>query len=91
MSETLTANEVAEAGLAQWEFVDGAIHRTFQTKDFASALSKVNAIGDLAEQHNHHPDLELGWGKVVVHFTSHDVGGVTDRDVRLAQLVDGLD
>jgi 4a-hydroxytetrahydrobiopterin dehydratase len=73
-----------------WERRDDALHRTFKTDDFAGALDLVNRIGALAEEANHHPDLELGWGRVVVHLTSHDAGGVTDRDVALARRIDGL-
>ncbi|HET8561977.1 MAG TPA: 4a-hydroxytetrahydrobiopterin dehydratase [Marmoricola sp.] len=71
-----------------WERSDDALHRSFETKDFATALALVNRIGELAEKANHHPDLELGWGRVVVHLSSHDVGGVTERDVALAQQID---
>lgn len=71
-----------------WERSDNGLHRTFTTADFASALALVNRIGELAEKANHHPDLELGWGRVAVHLSSHDVGGVTERDVALAQQID---
>lgn len=73
-----------------WERSGDALHRTFGTDDFASALDLVNRIGALAEEANHHPDLELGWGRVAVHLTSHDAGGVTDRDVALAERINAL-
>jgi 4a-hydroxytetrahydrobiopterin dehydratase len=73
-----------------WERSEDALHRTFTTDDFAGALALVNRIGELAEKANHHPDLELGWGRVVVHLSSHDVGGVTERDVALAQQIDTI-
>lgn len=86
----MSAAEFADAGLAEWTFESEAIHRHIRTADFASALERVNRIGELAEHRNHHPDLELGWGQVVVHLTSHDVGGVTERDVELARAIDSL-
>lgn len=68
----------------------GTIHREIITDDFATALALVNRIGALAEEVNHHPDLELGWGRVGVRLSSHDVGGVTQRDIALAQRIDQL-
>ncbi|MGH3414573.1 MAG: 4a-hydroxytetrahydrobiopterin dehydratase [Marmoricola sp.] len=73
-----------------WERSGDALHRTFETKDFASALDLVNRIGALAEEANHHPDLELGWGKVVVHLTTHSAGHVTDNDRGLAAQINDL-
>lgn len=64
--------------------LDGGLHANYRTKDFASALALVNAVGVLAEESNHHPDVVFGWGAVTFHLSSHDVGGVTERDVRLA-------
>lgn len=90
MSETLSSQDITAAGLAGWEYADKAIHRKFETDDFAAALDLTNRIGALAEEANHHPDLELGWGRVVVHLSSHDAGGVTDRDVALATRIDAL-
>jgi 4a-hydroxytetrahydrobiopterin dehydratase len=86
---TLDAAAVADAGLTAWTYDDDAIHRTVETADFASALALVNRIGALAEEANHHPHLELGWGRVVVHLTSHDSGGVTQRDLAAARKIDG--
>lgn len=86
----MTATDVAQAGLSEWTFDGDAIHRRLSTADFSSALALVNSIGDLAENRNHHPDLELGWGNVVIHLTSHDTGGVTDRDISLAREIDAL-
>ena len=87
MSQTPSQTPSAPAG---WEFRDDALHRSFSTDDFASALDLVDRIGALAEEANHHPDLELGWGRVVVHLTSHDAGGVTERDVALAEQISAL-
>ncbi|WP_104200023.1 VOC family protein [Cryobacterium sp. Y29] len=67
--------------------LDGCLHATFSTKDFASALELVNRIGEAAEALNHHPDVRLGYGAVSLVLTSHDAGGVTARDVELAARV----
>lgn len=71
-----------------WELTDGRLRRVWRLPDFATALAFVNRIGELAEAAGHHPDLELGWGRVVVEWTTHDVGGLSELDFSLAADVD---
>jgi 4a-hydroxytetrahydrobiopterin dehydratase len=66
------------------------LRATFRFSDFAQALAFVNAIGALAEAQNHHPDLELSWGRVVVELTTHDAGGLTQKDFTLAAKIDRI-
>jgi len=73
-----------------WTEHDSALHLELKTPDFASALALVNRIGELAEQANHHPDLEFGWGYLRIRLTSHDAGKVTARDRNLAAAIDQL-
>jgi 4a-hydroxytetrahydrobiopterin dehydratase len=61
-----------------------AIAKEFKFIDFASALAFVVRVGCLAEKQNHHPDIELGWGRVKVRWTTHDAGGLTRLDLELA-------
>jgi 4a-hydroxytetrahydrobiopterin dehydratase len=56
------------------------IRKEFRFPDFVRALAFVNALGFVAERENHHPDLELGWGRVLVRFSTHDVGGLSRND-----------
>lgn len=58
--------------------------------DFAKALAFVDAVGALAETHDHHPEIDLRWGRVVLAIASHDVGGLTERDRSFAAAVDPL-
>lgn len=74
----------------EWTERDQALHADIRTKDFASALVVVNSIGALAEEAQHHPDLEFGWGYVRITLASHDKGQVTDRDRRLAAAIDQI-
>lgn len=67
-----------------WTERDGALHREIRTPDFLSAYRLVGTLVPLAEALNHHPDLEFGWGYVRIRLTTHDAGGVTDLDRRLA-------
>ena len=68
----------------------GAIARSFTFPDFSSALGFVVRVGLAAEKHDHHPDVELGWGRARVVWTTHDAGGVSERDTRLAEITDKL-
>jgi 4a-hydroxytetrahydrobiopterin dehydratase len=67
-----------------WTEVDGALQREFRFANFAEALAFVNRVGELAESENHHPDVELGWGRVVIRWRTHSADGITDRDRELA-------
>ena len=67
-----------------WTEVDGALQREFRFADFAEALAFVNRVGELAESENHHPDVELGWGRVVLRWRTHSAYAITDRDRELA-------
>jgi len=73
-----------------WNEQNNAITKEFTFDDFKSALDFVNKVGALAEEHNHHPDIELGWGKVKVTLTTHSDGGVTEKDRQLAGAIDTL-
>ncbi|GAA3895012.1 hypothetical protein GCM10022381_40720 [Leifsonia kafniensis] len=70
--------------------LDGGLHANYRTSDFASALALVNGVGAVAEELNHHPHVLLGWGSATFHLSSHDVGGVTERDMRLALRIQEL-
>lgn len=73
-----------------WEEDNTQLHKTFTFVDFKTALAFVNKIGELAEKVNHHPDIELSWGKVGVHLTTHSQGGVTEKDHQMAKEIDAL-
>jgi 4a-hydroxytetrahydrobiopterin dehydratase len=86
-STTLSFAEVESAGLADWRPLFAALHTRFRTGDFATGLTLVNAIGSLAEEANHHPDLDLRYPHLNVKLMSHDVFGVTSRDIDLARAI----
>ena len=71
-----------------WQEKNKALVKEFEFPDFASALTFVNQVGELAEAANHHPDISLSWGRVVIRLTTHDAGGVTDADRQLATKID---
>ncbi len=59
----------------------------FATADFRSAVQFLDAVAVVADELRHHPDVRLGWGRVEFLLSSHDVGGVTVRDVALAERI----
>ena len=73
----------------EWSLTSAAqIERVVETADFDSALEVVNQIAELANQQNHHPDIQLSWGKVVITLTTHSEGGLTQKDFDLAQAIE---
>jgi 4a-hydroxytetrahydrobiopterin dehydratase len=67
-----------------------AISKEFKFPDFSAALAFVVRVGCLAEKRDHHPDVELGWGRVKVRWTTHDAGGITRLDLELADATSKL-
>jgi len=83
----LSAAELTEAGLAGWRLTGEALSATFRTRKFSTGLELVNRIAASAEKANHHPDLTLTYPEVRVTLSSHDVGGITSRDIDLARTI----
>lgn len=78
----------ASGSLPNWRYLLGRMHLTVATGDFATALAFADRVGALAEEQGHHPEIDLRWGRVHVATGSHDVGGVSERDVRLGLAID---
>lgn len=78
--------------LPDWDLKGSAHHlyREFKFNDFAAALSFANKVGNLAEKENHHPDIKIGWGYVVVEIFTHKIDGLHENDFILAAKVDQL-
>jgi len=75
--------------LSGWRVTDEHhLSKTFLFRDFQTALSFVNRVGEAAERLGHHPDLHLAWGRVDVETWTHDSGGITEMDFALAADVD---
>lgn len=85
--DTLSREQVAAAlaDLDGWEVEDGALVRTFRFADFVHAVDFVEQLAEVAEAQRHHPDIDIRYNKVTLRLSSHDAGGLTDRDVKLAE------
>ena len=88
----LTSDQIKSslASVPEWKQQGDAITRTFQFKDFAGSMRFVNAIAAEAEKANHHPDIDIRWNKVTLAFSTHDAGGLTEKDFTGAKLADKL-
>ena len=82
------ALDAAVARLAGWRRAGRAIEKVYRFGDFRAALAFVNRVGDLAERQQHHPDIAIHYSEVTLTLWSHDSGGVTMRDVKLAEAID---
>jgi 4a-hydroxytetrahydrobiopterin dehydratase len=89
-------DETARKGLAQrlpqWRMTDGrdAIQRTFKFKDFSEAFGFMTRAALVAEKMDHHPEWTNVWNRVEVVLSTHDAGGLTERDLKLAEAMDRL-
>jgi 4a-hydroxytetrahydrobiopterin dehydratase len=70
--------------LSGWKIEAGELVKTFQFKDFRASLHFVNEVGGLAEQAGHHPDIDIRYNRVRLALTTHDAGGLTQKDFDLA-------
>ena len=88
----LSESEI-EAMLAEspeWELDtdSGAIVRNLEFPTFADAIAFINRIAPIADEHDHHPDIDIRYRRLRVALMSHDVGGLTGRDRNMAQIID---
>jgi 4a-hydroxytetrahydrobiopterin dehydratase len=71
-----------------WKHLGNAIHKEFRFPGFSGAIAFVNRVAELAEAAGHHPDIEIHYNRVVISLSTHDEGGVTEKDVELAGSID---
>jgi len=80
--------QTALEGLNNWEFKNNGIEKEFNFKNFTEALGFIVQVGVNAEKSNHHPELFNVYNKVTIRLTTHDSGGVTDKDIDLAKAIE---
>ena len=74
----------------QWNEIDNTITKTFEFNSYLDGIDFVNLVANVAEQENHHPDISIGYCKVTISLTTHDAGTITEKDYKLAKLIDDL-
>ena len=73
-----------------WNEKDSTITKTFEFSSYLDGIDFVNEVANLSEQENHHPDITVGYCKVTISLTTHDAGSLTEKDFKLAKLIDDL-
>ena len=85
--------EEIEARLGElegWRRDGDAIVKEFKLDDFVGSVDFIDRLAPVAEEMNHHPDLQVSWNKVTVSITTHSEGGLTENDFKLAKSIDPL-
>lgn len=76
------------SALTAWEYLNGQIQKTYSLKDFETAMKLVNQIAMVAENLNHHPDINIRYSKVTFMLSTHSEDGVTEKDFALAKEIE---
>lgn len=88
VTERITAAQFEAAdGVEDWHVVGTGVHARFRTGTFATGVAFIDEIGRLADDMNHHPDVDLRYSTVSISLTTHDVAGLSERDIRLARAI----
>lgn len=89
LTEAEIARRLAEAA-PLWRLADGAIERTFDTGNWKATIFALNAVAFRAEAVNHHPEATASYRSLRIRLSTHDVGGISDKDIALARDIDAL-
>ena len=76
--------------LPLWSGDGDGIHRTVELPSFRDAVAAIGTLADVAEEMDHHPDVDLRWRTLHLHLVTHSAGGVTENDLELARRIDAL-
>ena len=92
MPELLSDEEVGKAlgRLQDWRRDEGALVREVELASFPQAIQVVNRVAEIAENDNHHPDIDIRWRTLTFRCSTHSEGGITALDVSLAEEIDGV-
>jgi 4a-hydroxytetrahydrobiopterin dehydratase len=88
----LTDSQIFEGltSLAGWKVQNGKLHREYKFADFAHAFGFMATAAPLIEKNNHHPEWANVYNRVTVDLSTHDAGGITQKDLDLARLLEGI-
>ena len=93
MADLIKAGDLKERmkKVPEWELEKKHIERTFEFDDFADAIDFVNSVAEIAEEEEHHPDIDIRYNKVRLVLSTHSKGGLTELDFGLAERIDTLE
>ena len=88
----LSRSEIQEGleNLKGWKYMKDAISKEYIFDSYMDGISFINLLAVEAEENNHHPDMIVGWCKINLTFTSHDLGGITEKCLKMAQAADKI-
>ena len=92
MRQKLSSERLTEAlvGLNGWKSTDDLIEKDYEFKAYKDGLVFACAVGYLADAMDHHPDMTIGYRRVKIQLSTHDAGGITETDVKLATKIESL-
>ena len=92
MADLLTPQDIKTwlKKLPEWELEKKHIERLFEFDDFSQAIEFVNGVAEIAEEEDHHPEIDIRYNKVRVGLSTHSEGGLTDLDFEIAEKIDTL-
>lgn len=92
MTEKLSATDIEQrmSAVSDWTLAGDMIRRTVRLRSFPAAIAFITEAGFLAEAANHHPDIDIRWRTVILTLTTHEAGGLTQRDFDLAGRINAL-
>ena len=76
--------------ITDWSFENNTIKKEFKFDTYMNSIAFINQLAERSEKNNHHPDMYVGWCKVNIAFTSHDLGGVTEACITMAKAADEI-
>jgi len=91
--EKFTDEQILEElsqGAPEWSALGDSITRAYQFADFLESMAFVNEVAEAAEAAAHHPDILIRWNKVSLTLSTHDAGGVTEKDFEMAKCTDAI-
>jgi len=71
-----------------WIEINKSISKSFEFENYSQSIDFINSVAALAEKENHHPNILIGYCKVTITLSTHDVGDITENDYNLAKLID---
>lgn len=89
----MLTNDQVDAALPDlngWERADGALRRAIEFPTFLEGVDAVGRVAELAEQKDHHPDIDIRWRTVTFALVTHSAGGITEQDLEMAKAIDQL-
>lgn len=81
-------HKIIESKIPEWKIIDNKLQLELKTKNWSESMAIANLVSFFAEKYDHHPDLVIKYSSVIISYFTHTSGEITDKDIKLAQLID---